>query len=62
MNISSGWIERYRCLLRDAVYQNSTYFHRWVTLLLMDARKEHEFVFNNRIQKLKPDHAVVKKM
>ena len=58
MNTSYGWIKLYRCLLEDAVCQKSTYFHLWVTLLLMAAHKEHEFIFNNQIQKLNPGQLI----
>jgi hypothetical protein len=58
MNTSHGWVKLYRCLLDDAVCQKSAYFHLWVTLLLMAAHKEHEFIFNNRIQKLKPGQLI----
>ena len=57
-NVSYGWIKRYRSLLEDAVCQKSTYFHLWVTLLLMDAHEEHEFIFNNQIQKLQPGQLI----
>jgi len=55
---SHGWIKLYRCLLEDAVCQKSAYFHLWVTLLLMAAHKEHEFIFNNQIQKLQPGQLI----
>ena len=58
MNTHNGWIKLYRCLLEDAVCQKSAYFHLWVTLLLMAAHKEHEFIFNNQIQKLKPGQLI----
>ena len=56
--MNQGWIKLYRCLLDDAVCQKSAYFHLWVTLLLMAAHKEHEFIFNNRIQKLRPGQLI----
>ncbi len=55
---SHGWIKLYRCLLDDAVCQKSAYFHLWVTLLLMAAHKDREFIFNNQIQKLQPGQLV----
>ena len=58
MNTSHGWVKLYRCLLDDAVCQKSAYFHLWVTLLLMAAHKEHEFIFNNRIHKLMPGQLI----
>jgi hypothetical protein len=58
MNTHTGWIKLYRCLLEDAVCQKSAYFHLWVTLLLMAAHKEHEFIFNNQIQKLRPGQLI----
>ncbi len=58
MNVSHGWIKLYRCLLEDAVCQKSAYFHLWVTLLLMAAHKEHEFIFNNQIHTLKPGQLI----
>ena len=58
MNTSNGWVKLYRCLLEDAVFQKSAYFHLWVTLLLRAAHKEHEFIFNNRIQKLMPGQLI----
>jgi hypothetical protein len=58
MNTSHGWVKLYRCLLDDAVCQKSAYFHLWVTLLLMAAHKEHEFIFNNQIQKLQPGQLI----
>ena len=58
MNTSNGWVKLYSCLLEDAVFQKSAYFHLWVTLLLRAAHKEHEFIFNNRIQKLKPGQLI----
>lgn len=58
MNTSNGWVKLYRCLLEDAVCQKSAYFHLWVTLLLMAAHKEHEFIFNNQIHKLMPGQLI----
>jgi DNA replication protein DnaD len=58
MNTSHGWVKLYRCLLDDAACQKSAYFHLWVTLLLMAAHKEHEFIFNNQIQKLQPGQLI----
>lgn len=58
MNAHNGWIKLYRCLLEDAVCQKSAYFHLWVTLLLMAAHKDREFIFNNRIQKLRPGQLI----
>ena len=58
MNTSHSWVKLYRCLLDDAVCQKSAYFHLWVTLLLMAAHKEHEFIFNNQIQKLMPGQLI----
>ena len=58
MNTSYDWIKLHRCLLDDAVYQKSAYFHLWVTLLLMATHKEHEFIFNNQIQKLQPGQLI----
>ena len=58
MNTSHGWIKLYRCLLDDAVCQKSAYFHLWVTLLLMAAHKEHEFIFNNQIHTLHPGQLI----
>ena len=58
MNTSHGWIKLYRCLLEDAVCQKSAYFHLWVTLLLMAAHKDREFIFNNQIQKLAPGQLI----
>ena len=58
MNTSHGWVKLYRCRGDDAVCQKSAYFHLWVTLLLMAAHKEHEFIFSNQIQKLKPGHLI----
>ena len=58
MNTSHGWIKLHRCLLDDAVCQKSAYFHLWVTLLLMAAHTDREFIFNNRIQKLKPGQLI----
>jgi DNA-binding transcriptional MocR family regulator len=58
MNTHNGWIKLYRCLLDDAVCQKSAYFHLWVTLLLMAAHKEHEFIFNNEIHKLTPGQLI----
>jgi len=58
MNTHNGWIKLYRCLLDDAVCQKSAYFHLWVTLLLMAAHKDREFIFNNQIQKLQPGQLI----
>ncbi|MHC4835778.1 MAG: hypothetical protein ACYSOF_01535 [Planctomycetota bacterium] len=58
MNTPHGWIKLYRCLLEDAVCQKSAYFHLWVTLLLMAAHKDREFIFNNQIQQLKPGQLI----
>jgi len=58
MNTSHGWIKLYRCLLDDAVCQKSAYFHLWVTLLLMAAHTEHDFIFNNEIHTLKPGQLI----
>lgn len=58
MNTSHGWIKLYRCLLEDAVCQKSAYFHLWVTLLLLAAHKEHEFIFNDQIHKLMPGQLI----
>jgi DNA-binding transcriptional MocR family regulator len=58
MNMSTGWIKLYRCLLDDAVCQKSAYFHLWVTLLLMANHKEHEFIFNNEIHKVTPGQLI----
>ena len=58
MNTSHGWIKLYRCLLDDAVCQKSAYFHLWVTLLLMAAHKDREFIFNNKVQKLQPGQLI----
>ena len=58
MTMSHGWIKLYRCILDDAVYQKSAYFHLWVTLLLKAAHKEHEFIFNNEIHTLKPGQLI----
>jgi len=58
MNMSNGWIKLYRCLLDDAVCQKSAYFHLWVTLLLLAAHKEHEFIFNNEIHKVTPGQLI----
>ena len=58
MNTHNGWIKLYRCLLEDAVCQKSAYFHLWVTLLLMAAHKDREFIFNNQIQKLQPGQLI----
>jgi len=48
----------YRCLFDDAVCQKSAYLHPWVTLLLMAAHKEHDFIFNNEIHALKPGQLI----
>jgi len=58
MNTSHGWIKLYRCLLEDAVCLKSAYFHLWVTLLLLAAHKEHEFIFNNQIHKVTPGQLI----
>ena len=58
MNPSNGWIKLYRCLLEDAVCQKSAYFHLWVTLLLMAAHKDREFIFNNEIHTLRPGQLI----
>ena len=58
MNTSNGWIKLYRCLLEDAVCQKSTYFHLWVTLLMMAAHKEREFIFNHQFHKLAPGQLI----
>ena len=58
MHTSLGWVKLHRCLLDDAVCQKSAYFHLWVTLLLMATHKEHEFIFNNKIQSLKPGQLI----
>jgi hypothetical protein len=58
MNTSYGWIKLHRCLLDNAVCQKSAYFHLWVTLLLMAAHKEHEFIFNNEIHKVTPGQLI----
>ena len=44
MNTSHGWIKLYRCLLENAVCQKSANFHLWVTLFLLAAHKEREFI------------------
>ena len=58
MNTHHGWVKLYRCLLDDAVCQKSAYFHLWVTLLLMAAHKDREFIFNNQIHKLMPGQLI----
>lgn len=58
MNPSHGWIKLYRCLLDDAVCQKSAYFHLWVVLLLKAAHTNREFIFNDRIHKLKPGQLI----
>ena len=58
MNTANGWVKLYRCLLDDVVCQKSAYFHLWVTLLLMAAHKDREFIFNNQIQTLKPGQLI----
>ena len=58
MNTSHGWIKLYRCLLEDAVCQKSAYFHLWVTLLLMAAHKQRDFIFNNQIHTLRPGQLI----
>ncbi|MHC5157190.1 MAG: hypothetical protein ACYSOZ_03680 [Planctomycetota bacterium] len=58
MNTHTGWIKLYRCLLEDAVCQKSAYFHLWVTLLLMAAHTDREFIFNNQIHTLKPGQLI----
>ncbi|MHC4989024.1 MAG: hypothetical protein ACYTFX_11100 [Planctomycetota bacterium] len=58
MNTANGWIKLYRCLLEDVVCQKSTYFHLWVTLLMMAAHKQREFIFNNQIHKLLPGQLI----
>lgn len=58
MNTAHGWIKLYRCILEDAVCQKSTYFHLWVTLLMMAAHKEREFIFNKQFHKLAPGQLI----
>ena len=58
MNTHNGPVKLYHCLLDDAVCQGSAYFHLWVTLLLMAAHTDREFIFNNHIQKLKPGQLI----
>ncbi|MHC4988553.1 MAG: hypothetical protein ACYTFX_08685, partial [Planctomycetota bacterium] len=40
------------------VCQKSAYFHLWVTLLLMAAHTDREFIFNNQIHTLKPGQLI----
>jgi DNA replication protein DnaD len=56
--MSQGWIKLHRKLMDNALMAKSAYFHLWVTLLLMAAHKEHEFIFNNRIHILKPGQLI----
>lgn len=48
-----GWIKIHRKILEKGYYFESEYIHLWVHLLLMASHKESEFLFNNKIHKLK---------
>jgi len=49
-----GYIKLYRKLREKGFYGRSSYVHLWVHLLLSASHKEKEFLWNNKIIKLKP--------
>lgn len=52
--METGWIKIHRKLLKKGFYRNSKYVHLWVHILLLASHDDQEFMWNGKIEKLKP--------
>lgn len=52
--MNNGYVRIYRSLTEKGYYRESEYVHLWVHLIMEATYQEKEFLFNNRIQYLKP--------
>jgi uncharacterized protein YehS (DUF1456 family) len=50
----NGWIKVYRKIMDKGYYKRSQYVHLWVHVLLKASHDETEFIWNGKIEKLKP--------
>lgn len=52
--METGWIKIHRKLLKKGFYRNSKYVHLWIHLLLLASHDDKEFMWNGKLEKLKP--------
>lgn len=57
-NYRKGYIRVFRSIKDKGYYKNSKYVHLWIHLLLKAGHTEREFLFNNKIHKLKPGQLI----
>ena len=51
--MNNGWIKLHRKLIDKGYYKKSQYIHLWVHLLLTANHKTSEFIWNNKIIKIR---------
>ena len=52
--METGYIKIYRSLKSKGYYKDSQYIHLWVHLLMCATYQEKEYLFNGKIEYLKP--------
>lgn len=56
--MNNGYVKVYRSLTEKGYYKDSSYVHLWVHLLMKATYQDKEYLFNNKIEYLKPGQCI----
>ena len=51
--MTNGWVKIHRKLIEKGYYKKSKYVHLWIHILLKANHKEKEFLWNDKLVKIK---------